>query len=583
MNPPIKTLPAICLLMCTLALAANAGPRPQENAACLACHGEKEMKSASGKSIFVDATKLGASNHGALPCQACHTDIKDYPHPKRIAKPNCADCHADPAAAVPKSIQDALGAEACASCHGSAHEVQKAGRLPTKECSTCHADEVSQYQRSVHAQVRTAGDKEAPVCLSCHGPAHKIVPRSDASSPVAKKNLPDTCGSCHANPDFLARHNIPYARPVEAYKLSWHGRQVEAGNQNAPSCSDCHGSHAIYAPQEARSKINHWNVPTTCGACHTKEKEAYQQSVHGEAVARSVRGAPVCTDCHGEHTILAPSEPQSLVNPARVSSVTCGRCHADERLAARYNLPLDKVPAFADSFHGLASRAGSQTVANCASCHGVHNILPSSDPRSTINPKNLNATCGACHRGAGQRFAIGPVHVVAKTETEHPAVAFIRVAYLWLIPLTVGFMLLHNGLDFFAKLIRGGPRIHSGEEVPRMNIHFRIAHWLTAISFPVLVLTGFALKFPESWWAAPIVQWEGQMAFRATTHRVAAAVEAGMCFVNSQNVRDLRQPFGGTKASGTGREGGTWSYEVFLEPKNVAVSLGSHHIPHWGV
>jgi 5-carboxymethyl-2-hydroxymuconic-semialdehyde dehydrogenase len=64
-------------------------------------------------------------------------------------------------------------------------------------------------------------------------------------------------------------------------------------------------------------------------------------------------------------------------------------------------------------------------------------------------------------------------------------------------------------------------------------------------------------------------------------HRVAAAIEAGMCFVNSQNVRDLRQPFGGTKASGTGREGGTWSYEVFLEPKNVAVSLGGHHIPKW--
>jgi 5-carboxymethyl-2-hydroxymuconic-semialdehyde dehydrogenase len=64
--------------------------------------------------------------------------------------------------------------------------------------------------------------------------------------------------------------------------------------------------------------------------------------------------------------------------------------------------------------------------------------------------------------------------------------------------------------------------------------------------------------------------------------RVAAAIEAGMCFVNSQNVRDLRQPFGGTKASGVGREGGTWSYDVFLEPKNVAVSLGSHPIPHWG-
>jgi 5-carboxymethyl-2-hydroxymuconic-semialdehyde dehydrogenase len=66
-------------------------------------------------------------------------------------------------------------------------------------------------------------------------------------------------------------------------------------------------------------------------------------------------------------------------------------------------------------------------------------------------------------------------------------------------------------------------------------------------------------------------------------HRVAAAVEAGMCFVNSQNVRDLRQPFGGTKASGTGREGGTWSFEVFLEPKNVCVSIGQHPIPRWGL
>ena len=66
-------------------------------------------------------------------------------------------------------------------------------------------------------------------------------------------------------------------------------------------------------------------------------------------------------------------------------------------------------------------------------------------------------------------------------------------------------------------------------------------------------------------------------------HRVAAAIEAGMCFVNSQNVRDLRQPFGGTKASGTGREGGTWSFEVFLEPKNVCVSVTAHPIPRWGM
>ncbi|MDW5416662.1 5-carboxymethyl-2-hydroxymuconate semialdehyde dehydrogenase [Iodobacter sp. CM08] len=66
-------------------------------------------------------------------------------------------------------------------------------------------------------------------------------------------------------------------------------------------------------------------------------------------------------------------------------------------------------------------------------------------------------------------------------------------------------------------------------------------------------------------------------------HRLARSIEAGMVFINSQNVRDLRQPFGGVKASGTGREGGAYSFEVFTEIKNVCISLGSHHIPRWGL
>ncbi len=74
--------------------------------------------------------------------------------------------------------------------------------------------------------------------------------------------------------------------------------------------------------------------------------------------------------------------------------------------------------------------------------------------------------------------------------------------------------------------------------------------------------------------------WTGNL---GRAHRVAAAIEAGMCFVNSQNVRDLRQPFGGIKASGVGREGGTWSFEVFTEPKNVCVSIRDHPIPRWGL
>ena len=66
-------------------------------------------------------------------------------------------------------------------------------------------------------------------------------------------------------------------------------------------------------------------------------------------------------------------------------------------------------------------------------------------------------------------------------------------------------------------------------------------------------------------------------------HRIAAGIEAGMVFINSQNVRDLRQPFGGIKASGTGREGGEYSLEIFTELKNICISMGSHHIPKWGI
>ncbi|MFV3127098.1 5-carboxymethyl-2-hydroxymuconate semialdehyde dehydrogenase [Niveispirillum sp. KHB5.9] len=66
-------------------------------------------------------------------------------------------------------------------------------------------------------------------------------------------------------------------------------------------------------------------------------------------------------------------------------------------------------------------------------------------------------------------------------------------------------------------------------------------------------------------------------------HRLAGGIQSGMVFINSQNVRDLRQPFGGVKDSGVAREGGEYSFETFCEVKNVCISMGSHHIPKWGV
>jgi formate dehydrogenase gamma subunit len=100
----------------------------------------------------------------------------------------------------------------------------------------------------------------------------------------------------------------------------------------------------------------------------------------------------------------------------------------------------------------------------------------------------------------------------------------IRWFYFLAIPFTLGLMLLHHGIDFVAKLIRGVERHDDKESVPRMGIHFRVAHGITVISFPILVWTGFALKFPEAWWAQPLLAWEGELAFRGLVHRGAGIV-----------------------------------------------------------
>jgi len=432
---------------------------------------------------------------------------------------DCAGCHDVDLAKFEKTPHASMG---CTGCHSGITRLPHAGKPAPVDCRNCHSDEVKAYGGSVHGMAKKNGMPDAATCVSCHGPAHEILPSSDPASKVAKKNLPDTCGSCHSNPDFMAKHKIPFAKPVEAYRLSLHGREVAKGNDAAASCSDCHGSHGILSATDPRAKVNHANVMETCGSCHAAIKTAYAQSVHGVAVARGAADAPTCTDCHGEHAILAPSEAGSLVNPARVSTVTCGRCHADERLARRYDLPTANVASFEDSFHGLAIRGGQATAANCASCHGVHDILPSSDLRSTINPKNLGRTCGQCHAGVGDRLATARIHLRDQGTQEHPVVKWIRLAYYLLIPLTIGFMLLHNGLDFFRKLIHRKPHHGTGEELLRMNFKFRLAHWMVMASFITLVFTGFALKFPESGWVK-VCQACGLSAIaRAYIHRIAA-------------------------------------------------------------
>ncbi|MGA8188825.1 MAG: cytochrome b/b6 domain-containing protein [Candidatus Sulfotelmatobacter sp.] len=497
---------------------------PAADQDCLACHGQAGMKSDAGKDLSIDPARHAASAHGVLGCKDCHTAIKEFPHPAKIAKVRCATCHADEAKSSPASAHSILGESACASCHGSVHQLTTTEKLIPGKCMECHAEEVQALESSIHGQATKNGDPDAPKCQSCHGSIHAVKASGEADSTVARKNMADTCATCHSDAGFLSRHQIPVAHPVNSYKQSVHGRAVALG-KDAAVCSSCHGSHDIYPATDERSKVNHWKVPETCGQCHMEIARQFNQSVHGEAVKAGVRDAPVCIDCHGEHLIMDPSNPASPLNAQNISAQTCGRCHGDARLALRYDLPADRLPSYAGSYHGLALREGEVTAANCASCHGVHSILRSSDPRSTVNAANLRKTCGQCHKGVAEaKFTIGPVHVQMSAGPNHPVVKWIRWTYLALIPLTLGFMILHNLLDFLAKLIRRQPRHETGAQVSRMNRNFRIAHWGVILSFPTLVITGFALKYPEAWWARPLLLLEGHFAFRGLVHRTAAVV-----------------------------------------------------------
>ena len=216
-----------------------------------------------------------------------------------------------------------------------------------------------------------------------------------------------TCDTCHESHEkYPHPANIPkpecadcHADQAGDYASGVHGLARKGGNEGAPDCAFATAARTNCCRPNRKPSAAPCRTPAACATPRVVEQ--YRASVHGQALARGITQAPLCTDCHGEHKIIKHTNEASPVNAMHIRD-TCGSCHGDVRLTRKFGMPSDRLVSFESSFHGLAAKAGSQTVANCASCHGVHNILPSSDPKSTINPKNLPKTCGKCHPGAGR-------------------------------------------------------------------------------------------------------------------------------------------------------------------------------------
>jgi formate dehydrogenase gamma subunit len=376
-------------------------------------------------------------------------------------------------------------------------------------------------------------------CLECHG--DKTLTKTNAAGKevslfvdvaklAASIHKTNTCASCHA--DITAEHpdnEIPaqpanckecHARQSASYGASVHGLALAKGAKGSATCSDCHDGHTILPPTSPASPLYFARLAQTCGGCHDQEAKDVEASVHGQAVAEGHRDAPTCTDCHSEHKIQALKTRSAL----QIDVEVCGQCHGSERMNTKYNLPPGQVKTFFESYHGLAAQYGSTVAANCASCHGFHKILPSTDPRSSIYKTNLVVTCGKCHPGATANFAQSKVHVDAASTSGGAGVGeqinrWVRRIYLVLIVGTIGFMLVHN-LLLFGKKVRARYRA-ADLSVLRMSLSQRMQHVILAVSFIALAVTGFALKFPDSWIAKLMGSNE---IFRRWSHRIAGVV-----------------------------------------------------------
>ncbi len=333
----------------------------------------------------------------------------------------------------------------------------------------------------------------------------------------------DTCLSCHGDP---AENKFIDS---EKYTHSVHGNQ---------RCTSCHDDitdipHELTATDPS-SKLYWQNIPQTCGKCHENIKMIYLESVHGKAMLAGKREAPVCTDCHGEHSIEAIKLSTSNVFPSHIPE-TCGQCHSAERITTKYKLPSYAVETYMESVHGLTIQLGSVLAANCSSCHGSHNILPRTDPRSMIYPQNLPQTCGKCHKGVGPQVAQGQIHSGTRpgTKNENLGVSFVRKFYLILIITVLGGMLIHNCLDFFKKLKIHYLKMKQIKGKTRMNPNERLQHGLLIFTFVVLAYTGFALKYPQAWWSIPFV---GRVDWRSFGHRGAALL---FCLLTLYHIKFL--------------------------------------------
>ncbi len=459
------------------------------------------------------------------------------PGPARAQDDSCLECH--DVAIDPEAAEEGYGIDgaawrasihaeldfSCGDCHQGEDDDPHEGAVTTS-CADCHDDAADAFTRGVHGESHAANGldsawPEGDPCSVCHG-VHDVRAVDDPESRAHFNNVAATCGTCHGDLAIVQRFGLSTA-PFDNYQQSVHGVTDGDSDRHPAVCTDCHRAHLVLQANNPESLINPFEIPRTCGKCHVTESEEYLGSVHGEAFEHGVSSSPTCTDCHGIHSIKMVAEEGATPLQERLVRSTCVVCHSSETLMSEHGVAPAHVSSYRASYHGLAAERGASSVADCASCHGIHAIYPSSDPRSSVAADNLEATCGHCHPGAGEEFARNPVHSVEGEEDLGTVIAgWVKWCYQGLIAVVIGGMLLHNGVivSFYARA--KARRERAAARRRRFSRSQVAQHGILLSTFALLAVTGFVLAYPELW-ASRLLEGLGLTeVVRRWLHRAAA-------------------------------------------------------------
>ncbi len=525
----------------------------QDNVAatCMKCHGRIEEVHRK-----VIAGELW-ERQGAVPvCVECHSphEIRAVYYSTEMSNRDCLLCHQEPdivATADGRSLnvdpeeyaQSIHGRKvvSCAQCHTgvSPGEERSCATIQEKvNCAICHEEEVGAYQRGRHGRLHAAGDENAPYCADCHG-RHDILEHAAPEgatamlkvkvreSPTYSRNVPKLCAKCHREGGQAAiRYFGPESHIVEDYKMSIHGKGLlESGLTVTATCTDCHTAHKELPRSDPESSIHADNIAQTCGQCHDGIYEKFQQSVHSPEGnpdydrKRGMHPMPRCNDCHTSHTVA-----RTDVDDFKLGIVEqCGKCHEDV------------TETYFGTAHGQKSELGdSARAAKCYHCHGAHDVLPPSDPRSRLSRDNIVETCGRCHPGSHRRFAGYLTHATHHDPEKYPALFYAFWGMTTLLVGTFAFFGLHTlaWLPRSWKLRKQHGQVLAAvdpqaKQFVRFTRFSRGLHLTVILSFFGLAITGMMLKFSYTWWAEVLSRLLGGAQTAGWIHRICAVVTFG--------------------------------------------------------